>query len=461
MKTREFRPFSKKDQIGYIAGDMAGSFVNLTMDAFFLVFCTYVLKVDPKFMSGLFLFARLFDAINDPLIGSLPDRFSIGKSGDKFKPFIKIAMWPLAISILLGFFDVTKLGFSTTATHIWVAFTYILYGMSYTGTSMPFGAMATVVTLDPTERSKLSAARAIGGTAIGYGFLSIIPMFIWDANKNPNPSGYTIVSIIAALGCIICYYILCGLTQERYAHLAHKANDGKSGYSFKEVIGQAFKNRAMLGIMFASIGSLIYITGNSQFGGFIFKEFYQAPKMQSVAMYVQLPVTIAMFFIVPKMQAKFGKRNLLLAMLTWNFALSLFIFLKPLENVTAYIILNALANLGQVTFIMVVWAFVADAIDYHEYKFNSRNDGTLYSIYTFARKIGSTLASFGATAALAAIGFIATAEVQSPETISAIRYLGTSIPLIASIIEIIGIKFIWNLTKEDSENITKALRDSE
>ena len=82
---------------------MAGSFVNLTMDAFFLVFCTYVLQVDPKFMSGLFLFSRLFDAINDPLIGSLPDRFSIGKSGDKFKPFIKIAMWPLAISILLGF----------------------------------------------------------------------------------------------------------------------------------------------------------------------------------------------------------------------------------------------------------------------------------------------------------------------------------------------------------------------
>ena len=82
-------------------------------------------------------------------------------------------------------------------------------------------------------------------------------------------------------------------------------------------------------------------------------------------------------------------------------------------------------------------------------------------IYTFARKIGSTLASFGATAALAAIGFIATAETQSPETISAIRYLGTSIPLIASIIEIIGMKFIWNLTREDSEEITKALREAE
>ncbi|WP_297790795.1 MFS transporter [uncultured Anaerococcus sp.] len=458
MENKKIRPFSTKDQLGYIAGDMAGSFVNLTMDAFFLVFCTYVLKVDPKFMSGLFLFARLFDAINDPIIGSLPDRFSIGKSGNKFKPFIKIAMWPLALSILLGFFDITKLGFSTTATHIWVAFTYILYGMSYTGTSMPFGAMATVVTLDPTERSKLSAARAIGGTAIGYGFLSIIPMFIWDADKNPKPSGYMTVAIIAALGCIIGYYILCLLTQERYAHLSQNDSDPTKKYSFKEVIGQAFKNRAMVGIMFASIGSLIYITGNSQFGGFIFKEFYQAPKMQAVAMYAQLPITILMFFIVPKMQRKFGKRNLLLTMLAWNLVLSLFLFIKPLENVMTYIIINALANLGQVTFIMVVWAFVADAIDYHEYKFKSRNDGTLYSIYTFARKIGSTLASFGATAALAAIGFVATSPSQSPETIAAIRYLGTSIPLIACILEIIGMKFIWNLTKEDSEKIANDLR---
>lgn len=73
MEKAKKSAFNVKDQIGYIAGDMAGSFVNLTYDAFFLVFTTYVLKVDPAFMSGLFLFARLFDAINDPIIGSFND----------------------------------------------------------------------------------------------------------------------------------------------------------------------------------------------------------------------------------------------------------------------------------------------------------------------------------------------------------------------------------------------------
>lgn len=457
MKERTYEPFGVKDQVGYVAGDMAGSFVNLTIDAFFLTFCTYVLQVDPRFMSGLFLFARLFDAINDPIIGSIPDRISIGKSGDKFKPFIKIAMWPLAISILLAFFDVSQLGFSKTATHIWVSFAYILYGMSYTGTSMPFGAMAAVVTQDPNERSKLSAARAIGGTAIGYGFLGIVPLFIWDNNQNPNPSGYMTVAIIAALGCIIGYYILCALTQERYSNTGQK-EEKNSDYSFFAVLGQAFRNRAMLGIMFASIGSLIYITGNSQFGGFLFREFYKAPRMQAIAMYIQLPVTVLMFIIVPKLEKRFGKRRFLTAILLWNFAISLFLFLVPIESVHVYIVLNAIANLGQIAFIMLVWAFVADAIDYHEYKFDDRNDGTLYSIYTFSRKIGSTLASFGATALLAAIGFVATAEIQTPEVASSIRYLGTAIPVVACAMEIIGIRFIWHLTREDSLNITKELR---
>ena len=86
------RPFSGKDEWGYIFGDMAGSFVNLYVDAYFLTFCTYCLGIDAKWMAGLFLFARLWDAINDPIIGSFPDRWHLGKSKDKFTPWIKLFM---------------------------------------------------------------------------------------------------------------------------------------------------------------------------------------------------------------------------------------------------------------------------------------------------------------------------------------------------------------------------------
>lgn len=95
------KKFGAKDQFAYALGDTGGSFVNLYVDAYFMVFCTYVLGISPYFMGTLFLVSRLWDAINDPLIGSLPDRFKIGKSGDRFKPYIKIFMVPLALLMYL------------------------------------------------------------------------------------------------------------------------------------------------------------------------------------------------------------------------------------------------------------------------------------------------------------------------------------------------------------------------
>ena len=130
---KQVKKFGAKDQIGYVFGDLAGSMVNLYIDMYILTFSTYVLGISAKWMAGLFLFSKIWDAINDPLIGSLPDRFTIGKSGDKFKPYIKIFMIPLALSVLMCFADVSS--WPSTMKHLWVAAGYLLYGMSYTGTS--------------------------------------------------------------------------------------------------------------------------------------------------------------------------------------------------------------------------------------------------------------------------------------------------------------------------------------
>ena len=231
---KKTRPFGVLDQVGYVCGDMAGSFVNLFVDAYFLTFCTYVLGINPAWMATLFLVARLWDAINDPIMGSFPDRWRLGKSGDKFKPWIKLFMIPLALSGILCF---SKVSFTGVALHAWVAFVYILYGMSYTGTSMPFGAMTI-----------------------------------------------------------------------------------------------------------ASLGSL--------------------------------PVMIICFILVPKIVAKFGKRNVILVMSAYNLVLSALILFFPIQNVMLYTILNLLATIGQTAFAMLIWALVTDCLDYSEWKMNIRSDGS-------------------------------------------------------------------------------------
>ncbi len=451
MEKPAAKPFGVRDQVGYMFGDMAGSFVNLLIDAYFLTFCTYVLNIDPKWMGSLFLFARLWDAFNDPMIGSFPDRWQIGKSGDKFKPYVRIAMIPLAISALLCFADVSS--FSSTLKHVWVAAAYVIYGMSYTGTSMPYGSMAAVITNDPVERTKLSRARSIGGTIVGIGALSLVPQFVFDSTGNVSPKGFFGVAIVFGICSILCYLVLLTLTTER----VRQPRGEKQKFNYGKVIKGVLHNRQMLGVMLASVGSLLYITGNSQLGSYLYKEYYHAPKVLTLVSLISIPVMVVCFPLIPKLSQKFGKRAVILFASGYNLVISTILFLVPIPNVYLYLVLSTLAVSGQTVFTMLVWAFVTDCVDYQEYKTGERSDGSLYSIYTFSRKIGSTLASTLASYGLAAIGFVSGAAVQSEAFAVNVRALCTAIPVITCILELVGIGLIYNLNKERTEKMYSEL----
>lgn len=446
------KKFGVRDQIGYVCGDMAGSFVNLFVDAFFLTFCTYVLGIKATWMGTLFLAARLWDAFNDPLIGSFPDRWQLGKSGDKFKPYIRIAMIPLAISGLLCFADVSS--WQSTAKHAWVAFAYVFYGMSYTGTSMPFGSMASVITRDPVERTKLSRARAIGGTIVGIGALSLVPQFVFDKAGNVRADGFFRVAIVFGILSFIFYVLLLTLTTERVRQ--PKAQGQK--FEYGKVLKSVSKNRPLLGVMLATIGSLLFITGNSQLGSFLYKEYYKVPQVMTLVSLVSIPVMILCFPLIPKVSGKFGKKNVILFCSAYNLVLAFILFLVPIPNVYLFLVINTLAGSGQTAFMMLIWAFVTDCIDYQEYQTNERSDGSLYSIYTFSRKLGSTLASTLASFALGALGYISGIEAQTPAVASSIRSLCTAIPVVTCVLELIGIGLIYNLNKEKTDTMYAELK---
>lgn len=451
MNDKSLRPFGVKDQLGYVFGDMAGSFVNLFVNAYFLTFCTYVLGISPEWMAGLFLAARLWDAINDPIMGSFPDRWRLGKSGDKFKPWVKLFMIPLALSGILCFANVP---FEGIALHAWVAFAYVFYGMSYTGTSMPFGAMASVVSADPIDRSKLSRARSIGGTIVGMGALSLVPIFCFDKDSNIIPERFTLIAVIFGVLCIISYLLLCNLTVER---VRQPKQEGEK-FNYGNVLKAAVHNRPLIGVMVATIGSMLYITGSSQLRSYIYKEFYQDTSMMTLASIGTFPIMLICFILVPKIVQKFGKRNVILVMSTYNLLLSAYILLFPVQNALLYTVLNLLATIGQTAFTILIWALVTDCLDYSEWKMNFRADGSMYSLYTFSRKIGSTIASTGAASALAAIGYISgIGAVQSAATINNIYYLVNAVPVITCILELIGIGLIFNLDQKKTAEMYAVL----
>lgn len=448
------KKFGAKDQVAYALGDTGGSFVNLYVDSYFMVFCTYVLKISPFFMGNLFLISRLWDAVNDPMMGSLPDRFKIGKSGDRFKPYIRIFVIPLAVSGILCFTDVSS--FSSVWKHIWVCFAYIMYGMCYTGTSMPYGSLASVISADSVERTKLSRARSVGGMIVGIA-LAVVPQFIWFTNSDgvqePVPEGFFMLAVVFGICCVLSYSGLLAGTTERV-----KYETGTSGYSYKRVLAGVFKNRPLIGAMVATIGSLISITGNSQFGSFMWKEYYNQPQMVTYVTLLTMPVMLLLFPVVPPLVKKFGKRNTILVPAVIGFGVSLFLFLVPIANPWLFFVLNILATFGNSMFTMLVWALVTDCLDYQEYVTGERADGSVYSIFTFARKLGSTIASTVASYALGWIGYNSQITTQTAEVSNRIRMLYTAIPLVTSILMIIGLGLIFNLKKEESDRISAELK---
>lgn len=452
MNKKQIRPFGVKDEIGYVFGDMAGSFVNLFVDAYFLIFCTNVLGISAGWMGTLFLVARLWDAINDPIMGSFPDRWMIGKSGDKFKPWIKIFMLPLALSGVLCFFNVPLEGI---ALHAYVAFAYVLYGMSYTGTSMSFGAMASVVSDDPIQRSKLSRARSIGGTIVGIVGLSIVPVVCFDKQSNILPERFTLIAVIFGVLSIISYFVLLNFTQERIRQNSEKAEK----FNYGKVLKATVHNRPLIGVMVATLGSMLFITGSNQVRSYIFKEYYARTDVMSIISLATIPILVICFPLVPKLVAKFGKKATLMAAIVSSTIFSVIPVVMEIKNVYVYSALVVLGTIGQTVFTMLIWALVTDCLDYSEWKFNERSDGSMYSLYTFSRKIGSTIASTGVSFGLAAIGFVSGSNVvQTAEAVNRIYFLVNIIPVVTCALELIGVGLIFNLNKETTEQMYAELK---
>ena len=452
MNKKQIRPFGVKDEIGYVFGDMAGSFVNLFVDAYFLIFCTNVLGISAGWMGTLFLVARLWDAINDPIMGSFPDRWMIGKSGDKFKPWIKIFMIPLALSGVLCFLNVPLEGI---ALHAYVAFAYVLYGMSYTGTSMPFGAMASVVSDDPIQRSKLSRARSIGGTIVGIVGLSIVPVVCFDKQSNILPGRFTLIAVVFGVLSIISYFVLLNLTQERIRQNVEKAEK----FNYGKVLKATVHNRPLIGVMVATLGSMLFITGSNQVRSYIFKEYYARTDVMSIISLATIPILVICFPLVPKLVAKFGKKATLMAAIVSSTIFSVIPVVMEIKNVYIYSALVVLGTIGQTVFTMLIWALVTDCLDYSEWKFHERSDGSMYSLYTFSRKIGSTIASTGVSFGLAAIGFVSGSNVvQTAEAVNGIYFLVNIIPVVTCALELIGVGLIFNLNKETTERMYAELK---
>ena len=163
---------------------------------------------------------------------------------------------------------------------------------------------------------------------------------------------------------------------------------------------------------------------------------------------------------IQKLVKKFGKKEVAsIGILVAGIAY-LILYLLPNLSVTQFIGLLAVAKLGEGVFNLVIWAFVTDIIDYHEYLTGLREDGTIYAIYSMARKIGQAVAGGVGAAAIAAVGYNSTLEVQTAETLSGIHMIGTLVPALIFLAVFIIITFLYPLNKKRTNKLAADLAEN-
>ena len=455
-----------KDKIGYALGDMGGLLTFGLISSFLNMFYTDVLQIPLGQITILMLIARIWDAVNDPLWGSFIDSRKPTRYG-RFRPYILGASIPLAIAAVVMF---TKIpGLSSTQYLIFAYITYIFYGMMYTGTNIPYGSLASVITDDGQERSSLSMWRSIGAGFGGLPAQILLPLFVYTTLENGmkilDSTKLSISVAVLAVFTVLIYFVHFKLTKER---ITLPAKQSQSDYSLIRSIKALSKNRPFIVLCIVSMLLIAFQMYTQTTYNYLLKNFYNKPGLYSLTtICTYLPMACFLPFM-GKLIRKYGKKELCSVGLGFAAVVNIVLYLLKLtplvQNPYVFLVLLLLSGAGQTFLVLEVWALVMDVIDYHELLSGRREEGTAYAFYSFTRKLGQTLAGVGTNILLGVIGYDVTAtdtQGQTAEVITKLYDISTLIPAIVLAVMFVLLAFCYKLSKKKLEEMHAELYELE
>ena len=444
-----------RDKIGYMFGDFGNDFTFLLSSMFMLKFYTDVMGIAGGVVGALMMAARFIDAFTDVTMGQIVDRSRPTKDG-KFKPWIRRMCGPVAItSFLIYQAGIANLGYGYRV--VWMVVTYILWGsIFYTSINIPYGSMASAITDNPKERAELSTWRTIGATlaslVIGVG-TPIFAYVVVNGNTVLSGSRMTVIAGVFTVGAIICYLLCYYMVQERVP-----VNANFEKLDIGRLLKNLFTNQALIGIIVAAILLLLAQLGMQGIAGYVFPNYYGSAGAQSLS---SLAGSIAILIICAPFAARLadriGKKELSVISCIFSSLIYLVCLLVKPSSPYVYVIFYTLANVGMGFFNTVIWAMITDVIDDAEVRNGVREDGTIYAVYSFARKIGQALSSGLVGGLLTMVGY--TQETAfDPEVTASIFRMSCIVPMIGFAAVAAALIFIYPLNKSRVEANTRELK---
>lgn len=450
LEQDRIKPFGTKDKIGYTLGNIGNDFFFQFINSYLMLFYTDVLGIAAGAVGTMLVVARIWDAINDPMMGSFIDRRPSGKNG-KFRPYLIYAAIPVTV---MGFLVFTAIpGMPKNMKLVYAYATYIGFGMCYTAYNIPYGSLASVMTSDPVERTALSTCRSIGGMIATIAIMLIVPKLVF-VNDIPTSTGFMKAAGIFVVLSNLCYFLTYKLTTER---VKNTANINKEKLSIGKSIKTLGKNRALVGIMISTFGILVAMFSVQALIPYLYKDYFGDAGLIPLAGGLGMVSSLVILPILGPLVGKFGKKELSASTMIIAIVANIAMFIIPTKNAYLFMGLYFISNVGLGAFNVLVWALVADTIDYQEYITGTREEGIVYASYSLVRKLGQAIAGGVGGFTLTFIGYQVGATTQTEQVALGIKNIITILPVIATIVAFLAMTFVYNLSKDKLEEVTKEL----
>ena len=442
---------------GYGCGD-AGGVVGLYMVSGFMTrFLQVNLEVNPALLATILLVWNIWDAVNDPLMGTIMDIcFSKAKPGaDKFRPWI-LASIPILVVGLISFYVVPPM-LGGTAMIAAAFLLKIVFEGGYTMMNIGMGSLIGNMATNDSERAILASARGFGSTFGGAIAGMLIPLLLGKFGMGND--GYAKTAMILAIPMAILVFLHYALTEERNKGAAkEKTAEEKEAEKFKitDIFNIITKNRAFLALVLHSIcicGVQALAQGATTY---LYADVLKNISVQSLGSAMSTATMVIILVSAPIMTKKWDLvaiiRVCLLAGVVSYVGLMAYALTNSTLNAILFTVWNSLSGALVQMSVQMQWGLVAESIDYNEYLTGKRNEGTIYGFFSLSRRIGSTIANSASVLIIAAIGYDAAAANagldQSPETIRGIKLMVLGFPLIAALGSWSCFTFIWNINKD-------------
>lgn len=455
-KRKTEREFGVADKLGYMFGDFGNDFTFILSTTFLMKFYTDVMGVSAVLVGGMMMAARFVDAFTDVAMGEIVDRSRPHEKG-KFLPWIRRMCGPVAVASFLMYavwFKDMSMGFKI----FWMFFTYLLWGsVFYTSINIPYGSMASAISGEPRHRAELSNWRTIGATLAGVVIGVVFPLVVYyeDANGNQVLSGekMAIGAAVCSMLAVVCYLLCYAMTTERV-----KLSRKTERFRFGKLVSGLLHNRPLMGMIVASIALLLTQLTLQGMTSYIYPNYFRNIAAQSASGLVSLPVILLLAAFTVKLSERYGRKNIAIAGALFGAAMLFILYFMRIKNAWVFVGMYALVYIGIGLFTMISWAMITDVIDDTQVQTGERSDGTIYAVYSFARKLGQAAASGVTGVLLTAIGYTAATQFDEP-VVNGIYTMTCIVPAIGFVLVAVILWFFYPLDKQRVSRNARILQE--